>query len=33
MSWGISILFFLILGKEVEAYTYTLKARNAKNLG
>jgi hypothetical protein len=32
VSWGTSLFFFLILGKEAQACTYALNARNAKNL-
>jgi len=31
LSWGTSLFFFLVLGKEAQAYTYALNARNAKN--
>jgi hypothetical protein len=29
---GTSLFFFLVLGKEAQAYAYALNARNAKNL-
>jgi hypothetical protein len=29
---GTSLFFFLVIGKEAQAHTYALNARNAKNL-
>jgi hypothetical protein len=31
-SWGTSLFFFLVIGKEAQAHTYALNARNVKNL-